>query len=97
MDIVWAVILAAGAPSAVTSLIIGWFVKRQNEKEKAREEINFLLIQGIGASISLGEAVAIALKNGKSNGETEKALNYAKEAKNNIVNFTARQSVKNIV
>jgi hypothetical protein len=92
----WSVLLAVGIPSTLTTLLIGWFVKHQSEKDKAREEINVLLIQGVGASISLGEAVAIAQKNGKSNGETEKALTYAKDTKHNITNFLTKQGVKNI-
>lgn len=96
MKELWTIILAAGIPSAITSLIIGWFVKRQSDRDKAREQINILLVQGVGASVSLGEAVAIAQKNGKSNGETEKALNYAKDAKHNITNFLTAQGVKHI-
>ncbi len=96
MNEVISILLAAGIPSTITGLIVGWFVKHQNDKDKAREQINYLLIQGIGASISLGEAVAVAQKNGKSNGETEKALGYAKEAKHNITNYLTERAVKNI-
>lgn len=96
MKEIWAILLAAGIPSTVSSLVITWFVRRQAERDKAREQINILLIQGVSASISLGEAVAIAQKNGKSNGETEKALNYAKDAKHNITNFLTAQGIKHI-
>ena len=92
----WSILLVASIPSTITTLLIGWFVKHQADKDKAREEINVLLIQGIGASISLGEANAIALKNGKTNGETERALTYAKDAKHNITNFLTQQGVKHI-
>ena len=91
-----AIVLACGIPSTITGLIVGWFVKHQNDKDKAREEINILLIQGVGASISLGEAVAIAQKNGKSNGDTEAALKYAKATKHDITNFLTKQGVKYI-
>lgn len=96
MSDLWTIVLAAGIPSTITGLVIGWFVKRQNDRDKAREEINILLIQGVGASISLGEAVAIAQKNGKTNGETEKALSYAKDSKHNLSNFLTKQGVKHI-
>ena len=92
----WSIILAAGIPSTITGLIVGWFVKHQNDKDKAREEINVLLIQGIGASISLGEAASIALRDGKTNGETKAALRYAKDAKHDITNFLTKQGVKHI-
>lgn len=95
------ILLAAGIPSAITgatiSIILSRYFKKQEEKEKAREEINVLLIQGVGAAISLSEAVTIAYKNGKCNGETEKALTYAKESKHNITNFLTRKGVQSIV
>lgn len=96
MDELWSIVLAAGIPSTITGLIVGWFVKRQNERDKAREEINILLIQGVGASISLGEANAIALRDGKTNGETKEALKYAMNTKHNISNFLTKQGVKHI-
>lgn len=96
MNDIWTIVLAAGIPSAITSLIIGWFVRRQNDRDKAKEEINILLIQGVGASISLGKAVAIAQKNGKTNGDTEKALDYAKKSEHDLTNFLTKQGVKHI-
>ncbi len=96
MSEVWTIALACGIPSTVTGLLVGWFVKRQNDRDKAREEINVLLIQGVGASISLGEATAIALRDGKTNGETKDALKYAMDAKHNITNFLNRKAVEHI-
>jgi hypothetical protein len=92
----WGIVLAAGIPSTVTGLLVGWLVKRQNDRDKAREEINILLIQGVGASISLGEAAAIALRDGKTNGETKAALKYAMDTKHNITNFLTRKGVEHI-
>ena len=88
--------IAAGVPSTATGLLVGWLVKRQNGRDKAREEINILLIQGVDASICLGEATAIALRDGKTNGETKDALKYAANAKHNITNFLTKQGVKSI-
>lgn len=96
MNEIWTIVLAAGIPSTISSLVIGWFVKRQSDRDKAREQINILLVQGVGASISLGEAVAIALRDGKTNGETKEALKYAMDAKHNITNFLTAQGVKHI-
>lgn len=91
---VWSILLAAGIPSTLTGIVIARFVKKQNDRDTAREEMNVLLIQGIGAAISLGEASATALKNGKTNGETERALEYATGAKHSLANFMTRQGVK---
>ena len=96
MNVLISIALGAGIPSTITGLLVAWLVKRQNDRDKAREDINVLLIQGVGASISLGEAVAIAQKNGTSNGETDKALKYAKDTKHDITNFLTKQGVKYI-
>lgn len=96
MEELWSIVLAAGIPSTITGILVGWLVKRQNDRDKAREEINVLLIQGVGASISLGEATAIALRDGKTNGETKEALKYAMDAKHNITNFLTRKGVEHI-
>jgi hypothetical protein len=97
MKELWSIILAAGIPSTITSLIIGWFIKHQNDRDKARERMNILLIQGVNASISLGEAVATAQKKGQSNGETEKALAYAVEVKHKIRDFLTERSVESVI
>ncbi len=97
MNEIWSIILAAGIPSTITGAIVAWFVKRQNDRDKAREKMNILLIQGVNASISLGEAVAIAQKRGVPNGETEKALAYAVDVKHKIRDFLTERSVESVV
>lgn len=96
MSELWTIALACGIPSTITGIVVGWFVKRQNDRDKSREEINILLIQGVGASISLGEATAIALRDGKTNGETKEALKYAMDSKHSITNFLTRKGVEHI-
>ena len=67
-EILITTIIAAGIPSAITSLCF-WKIqkeldkreKEQEEKEKAKKENELLLIQLAGASLSLGEATAKAL------------------------------------
>lgn len=97
MTELWTIILAAGIPSTVTGVIVTWFVKKQNDRDAAREKMNILLIQGVNASISLGEAVAIAQKRGQPNGETEKALTYAVEVKHKIRDFLTERSVESVM
>jgi hypothetical protein len=96
MENLWAIILACGIPSTITGLIVGWFVKKQNDRDRAREELNILIVQGVNASIGLGEAVAIAQKNGKCNGETEKATKYAIDVKHKIRDFLTKRSVESV-
>ncbi len=68
-------------------------LKRQ-EVERAREKNEILLIKSSAAAIALGEVTALALKNGKSNGETGKALAYAREIKNEQKDFLYEQGVR---
>ncbi|WP_313341211.1 serine/threonine protein kinase [Lacrimispora sp.] len=70
--------------------------KKLAEKEKAREKNEVLIIKSVGAAIALGEATATALKNGHCNGETEAALQYAREIKHEQKDFLAEQVVKNL-
>ena len=68
-----------------------------DEKEKARLERDYLLVKGTLASISLGEAQAKELqKDGKVNGNTSKALEYATDVKHKIEDFYTHQGVENL-
>ncbi len=99
----WEILILLGVPSAVTGLCF-WWLKRyidkreqqHNAQEEARHQNEVLLVKSIGASIALGEACAMALKNGKCNGETETALEYAKSIKHEQQNFLNEQGIKNI-
>lgn len=95
-ELIVAIIVAMGIPSAIFGLYLRRFEKRMDDKEQARKDINVLLIQGVRASISLGEAAAIALRDGKTNGETKEALKYASEAKHGISDFLTKQGIENI-
>ena len=67
------------------------------KKEKAREDLNILLIRSTGAAIALGEATATALKNVHCNGETEAALAYAKQVKHDQKEFLTEQGVRAVL
>ena len=102
--IVWAILIAMGVPTSVTALGV-WLLQRnieRNEKrreihEKKKERCEILLIQSVSASISLGEACAIALRDGKTNGETKAALSYAQQVKNEQRDFLTQVAAQNIV
>ena len=68
-----------------------------DEKESMRLERDYLLVKGTLASISLGEAQAKELqKDGKVNGNTSSALEYATEVKHKIEDFYTHQGVQNL-
>lgn len=91
-------------PSAFTGLCF-WCLERkiskkeeiQEEREATREKNELLLVKSVGAAIALGEASALALKNGHTNGETEAALEYARQIKHEQKDFLYAQGVKNII
>lgn len=67
--------------------------KHQEEREKAREKLLILVVQSTGAAIALGEATAHAMQRGYTNGDMEKALEYASEVKHNQKDFLAAQGI----
>ena len=102
--IIFAIIVAMGIPSAVTGFCF-WLLQRnitkanlkRDEHEKKKEKCEVLLIQSVSASISLGEACAIALRDGKTNGETKHALEYAQKVKNEQRDFLTQVAAQNII
>jgi hypothetical protein len=76
--------------------------KRQkyvDEKEARRDELQYLLIQSVNASIALSEATARAVQripDAHCNGDMESALNYATDIKHQQKEFLTKQGIKNI-
>ena len=90
-------------PSAITGFCFWCLEKRidrrnkeLDEKEAAREENEILMVKSIGAASALGEAAALALKNGHTNGETEAALEYARNVKHEQKEFLQRQAIDHL-
>lgn len=90
-------------PSLLTGIFLFFLQKKLNQQEKNEENRDILRNQYIKlivdltlASHALSEANATALKNGKSNGETEKALNYAREIKHKHRDFLEQNGIKNL-
>lgn len=69
------------------------------QKEKVREESQYLLIQSVNAAIALAEATAKAVQripDAHCNGDMHAALEYAQEVKHEQKEFLARQGIHNI-
>ena len=96
-------IVAMSIPSGITGFCF-WLLerkldkreKKRQEQEAVREQQEFLMVKGIGAAIALGEASAIALKNGHTNGETEAALEYARQVKHEQKDFLTKRGIQSI-
>ena len=98
----WVEILGiASVPVLCLTAFINWqfrtLEKRIDEKEQARSERDYLVVKGVIASIGLGEAQARELqRDGKVNGNTSSALEYATEIKHKIEDFYTQQGVNNL-
>lgn len=103
-SMVWAVLAAAGIPSAVVGLLIGLLNKKIDHREKANEEREearmknqMMIIKLTMASLSLGEATAEAVQripDAHCNGDMDAALDHAKKIKAEYRDFEHEQTVK---
>lgn len=107
MNAVQVLLLAAGIPSAVCGGLVGllfWRLKRQIEKndaaQKKRDEtrlkFEIFQVQMTTALASLGKSNALAIKNGKCNGETTAALAYLEEVKHDQRDFLVAHGIEHI-
>lgn len=93
-----------GLPTAITAFCF-WLLqqritkrdKAQEERERAREKNEVLIIKGVGAAIALGEATAEAVQripDAHCNGDMHAALEYARKVKHEHKEFLTKQSVQ---
>ena len=69
------------------------------EKERIRDEMQYLLIQSVNASLALSEATAKAVEripDAHCNGDMKAALQYATEVKHMQKEFLTREGIKGI-
>lgn len=105
-DTIWAVIIAAGIPSAVIGFLITRLNKKldkretdKEEKEKAQIENQVQIISLMMATLSLAEATAEAVQripDSHCNGDMHEALQNAKAAKEKYREFEHKQTVRAI-
>lgn len=91
-------------PSAIISLgvwriqsIIQKAEKRREQLEKYREEYQIMHLKCTSAAIKLGKATARALRDGHTNGEVAKALEYAQKVEQEQENWIQEQSIKTVL
>ena len=88
-------------PVICLTAFINWQIRklenRIDEREHSRAERDYVVVKGVLASIGLGEAQAKELqKDGKVNGNTASALEYATDVKHKIEDFYTKQGVNNL-
>jgi len=101
---IWAVIAAAGIPSALFAWFLSRMTKRLDAREKARQakddaqlKHDIMLIELVMAAITLGEATAEAVQripDAHCNGDMHDALQVSREAKAKYRAFEREQAAK---
>lgn len=74
--------------------------KDMDQKERLREESQFLILQSVNAAIALGEATAKAVQripDSHCNGDMHAALDYATKVKHEQKEFLTKQGIQNIL
>lgn len=96
MELIGAVIAAAGIPSALFAAFLSGLEKRRALEEEARRQYERYQVKMLTATAALCEANAIALQNGHCNGETHRALDHLKEVKHDQRDFLVAQGIDHI-
>jgi len=96
MEALWSIILAAGVPSAIFGLILRRIEKKMDRERAARRKYEAFQVKTQTATIALCKANAIALKNGKCNGETKAALEYLEKVKQEQREFLTEQGIDHL-
>jgi hypothetical protein len=92
----WAILAAWGVPSTLAATIIGIMFRRIEKRMDERRKFEQFQVKGLMATMKLGEANAIALQNGRCNGETHAALDYVKNIKRQERDFLMAQGIEHI-
>jgi hypothetical protein len=71
--------------------------EKLEKQEECREEFNIILLKNTRASICLARATAIALRDGKANGEVTQALIETKEVEKDCTDFITKKGINNII
>lgn len=97
---VWNILLAIGLPSAIVGGVMSIFFhkieKKMNDERTTRRKYEIFQVKTLTAVTALSKANAIALKNGKCNGETSKALEYLDTVKHEQRDFLIEQGIEHL-
>lgn len=96
METFWTILLAIGVPSAIVGILFRRIEKKMDKEREARRKYELFQVKVQAATIALCKANAIALKNGRCNGETKAALEYLAQVKHEQRDFLNEQSIDHL-
>lgn len=95
--------LLAAAPTLITSVAVFYLTRRQNKRDKQADEHTkvqqkeaVLHMKMASATLKLTEANAIALRDGKTNGELKAAMQECEDAKRAYYEFLNAEAFEHI-
>lgn len=100
-------LISAAVSAVISGLIITQINRRiekrhrqreeaERKKEKTLDSYHLLIMQGIVASLSLGEATADAVEKKVYNGKQKQAREYAEKVKHELQDFAYKFSTENL-
>lgn len=99
----WQILLAFGIPTAITGLIVWYFKRYIEKKDKEREErddnlesLVLMMLQSTRANTILGVATAEAVRDGHCNGNMKSALEAVDKVAQEEKKFLLEKSIKYI-
>lgn len=96
MEGFWSMLVAWGVPAAISATIVGITMRRIEKRLNERKRFEHFQVRSMMATMKLCEANAIALQNGKCNGETHGALAYMNKVKQEEKDFLISQGIDHI-
>jgi hypothetical protein len=99
IDIIWAVLVAAGVPSVVFGILARRYAKRQDDREDSWIEGITSVLETSNANYHLAKETAKAVMRldpdkKARNGELDSALDYARAANHRQDNFLRKEAAK---
>lgn len=96
-EVVMGIFGFVGGASVISGIILKKFDKMEKKLDRqaeARVNESIVIISGLKAIGHLAEATAISQRDGKTNGEMKKAMEYYTESRDELNDYLLRQSAE---
>ena len=97
----WAALIISIVGSVISGMVLYFLqrffknkAKKDEERDKAKQKENYLILKSINAVGKLTYADAIAIRDGKTNGEMHEAMDAYTEVKQELYEYLLKQATK---